>query len=387
MRVSIDKAQSIVAEHSKMGKNKMLPLEACLDRILAEEVIASISQPPFRRSAMDGYGVRREDWGQSVKEGTVPFKVIGEMDAGDPLLWEIGDHEAVRIMTGARVPDSVDMVIPQELSDMGEDYVRFHSIPFSDNIAPVGEDFKAGDVIAGKGQKADAFLLACAAASGITKLNVYESPRIAVISTGNELCPAGEQLMPGQIYDSSSIYLASRLKQLGCFVSGMAHAKDDPAIIAGEIEKAVSHADMVITTGGVSVGKKDCMEQAVQSLNGEILFHGIDIKPGMPTMFSLIHGVPVLSLSGNPYSAAAVFEWLFPFRSGIYTEGILQREYGKKRPMPRIVRGHYEYGRVELAPNQKNGVMQSGIGMNCLVLLPAGEEAVAAESRVLLLLL
>lgn len=387
MRISLEMAQKIVAEHSKIAETAVLPLESCLGGILAEDVMASMSQPPFRRSAMDGYAVRREECAQALRQGTMPFKVVGEIDAGDQAVWEIGSHEAVRIMTGARVPDSTDMVIPQERSDMGEDWVVFHSLPPTNNIAPVGEDFKAGDMIALKGQKADACLLACAAAAGITKLNVYESPRIGVISTGNELCPEGEPLRPGQIYDSSRIYLVSRLKQFGCGISGTAHGRDDPGEIAGKIEKAVSGADMVITTGGVSVGKRDYLEQAVRSLGGEILFHGIDIKPGMPTMFSMVCGVPVLSLSGNPYSAAAVFEWLFPFRSGIYTEGILHREYGKKRPMPRIVRGRYEHGRVDLAVNQKNGVMQSGIGMNCLALLPEGEEAVAAGTRVLLLLL
>lgn len=382
MRVSLEQARSLVAEHCRIPDHGMRPLEQCLGRILAEDVTAAMDQPPFPRSTMDGYGVRKKDCRQAPGKGIGPFQVLGEIDAGDQAVWEIGPCEAVRIMTGARVPDRVDLVIPQELSDMGEEQVMFHSLPAFDNIAPAGEDFKKGDVIAGKGRRADACLLACAAASGIWELDVYEKPRAALISTGDELCRGKGPLMPGQIYDSSSVYLDARLKQLGCHVSGMSHVGDDPKAIAGETEKGIFGTDLVITTGGVSVGKKDCMEEAVRSLGGEIVFHGIEIKPGMPTMFSLVGGVPVLSLSGNPYSAAAVFEWLFPFRSRISVEAVLKKEYARKRPMARIVRGRYEGGYVELAGNQKNGVMQAGIGMNCLVLLPAGDQAVAAGARV-----
>lgn len=387
MKVSLEKAEEIVRANTPVLDTERLPLMLCMGKILARDVAAAISQPPFRRSAMDGYAVRREDWGQDAVSRRLPFKVIGEIHAGCQSVPELGAYEAARIMTGGKVPDSAGVVIPQEQSDMGEDYVVFHGFSAADNIAPAGEDFKAGDVIAGKGRQVDACVLACAAASGITELDVYKSPRMAVIATGDELCPWGKPLGPGQIYDSGSVYLQARLEQFHCRVSCAEQVGDDLERIAGKIEGAVSDADMVITTGGVSVGKKDFVERAVRSLGGEILFHGICVKPGMPTMCSLVRGVSVLSLSGNPYSAAAVFEWLFPFRRKIHAEGILAREFTKRRPLPRIVRGRYRRCQVDIASNQGNGVMLPGIGANCLALLPAGEEAAAAGSRVEVLLL
>lgn len=387
MRVSLEKARKIIAEHSKILQSVVLPLEQCLDGILAEDIIATMNQPPFRRSAMDGYAVRKEDVRRSMEPGALPLKVICEIDAGDQRELRIGSYEAFRIMTGAKVPEGADMVIPQEKSDLGEDYVTFHSIPAADNIAPVGEDFKMGQVIAEKGQKVDSYLLSCAAASGIMELKISRRPNIVIISTGDELCLAGESLKPGQIYDSSLIYLSSRLNQFRCNVLGTEYVRDDLSAVIDMIQKWVLTADMVITTGGVSVGKKDFLEQAVSSLHGTILFHGIDIKPGMPTMFSLVCGVPVLSLSGNPYSATAIFEWLFPFRSKLYTEGSLKGNFKKKRPCPRIVRGFYDGFSVEPAIKQQNGVMQSGIGTNCLALFPAGEETLEEGRRVRVMLL
>lgn len=387
MRISLEQANIIVAKHTRIFETIILPLEQCLDGILAEDVVASMNQPPFRRSAMDGYAVRGEDIQHCQDFKTLPFKVICEIDAGDENIYHIGSNEAVRIMTGARVPDNADFVIPQEQSDMGEDYVTFSSIPSINNIAPVGEDFKVGEIIAKKGQTVDAYLLACAAACGLKELKIYQKPNIAIISTGDELCLPSEPLKPGKIYDSNIIYLSSRLKQFHCNISIIEHVGDDLKKIMVGILKAVSTADMVITTGGVSVGKKDFLEQAVSNLHGAILFHGIDIKPGMPTMFSLVHDVPVLSLSGNPYSASAIFEWLFPFRSKIYIEAFLKRDYEKKRPCPRIVRGIYDGFSVEVVPKQQNGVMQSGVGTNCLALFPPGEDGLTAKSKVKLILL
>lgn len=387
MRISLEQANEIVAKHTKIFETMILPLEQCLDGILAEDVIAIMNQPPFRRSAMDGYAVRGEDIQHCLDLKTLSFQVIGEIDAGDETIYHIGSKEAVRIMTGARVPDNADFVVPQEQSDMGENYVTFSSIPSINNIAPVGEDFKAGEIIAKKGQKVDAYLLACAAACGIKEMRICQRPRIAIISTGDELCLPDEPLKPSKIYDSNIVYLSSRLRQFHCNISSAEHIGDNLENIMEGIVRAVSTADMVITTGGVSVGKKDFLEQAVSNLHGAILFHGIDIKPGMPTMFSLVHDVPVLSLSGNPYSASAIFEWLFPFRSNIYIEACLKRDYKKKRPCPRIVRGIYDGFSVEAVPKQQNGVMQSGIGTNCLALFPAGEEILTAKSRVKLILL
>lgn len=384
---SLEKAQEIVKSNFVRKGLERLPLDKCIGKTLAEDVLATMSQPPFRRSAMDGYCIRKEEVISAEDVCRLEFKVTGEIDAGDTNDYKIKEKEALRIMTGAKLPQGANLVIRQEDAVCSNGMVKFKQISNRDNICPIGEDFKKGDVLAKKGQTVDAYVLSCVAASGFTHLNVYRPLGIALISTGDELRELGEALKEGQIYNSNVVYLAARLNQYDCEIVSKVYVKDSLNEIIQAIEEASQSADYIITTGGVSVGTKDFMEQALESLGAEIMFHGIDIKPGMPTMFSVIKETPVLSLSGNPYSASAVFELLFPLFAKLQVETVLCDEYKAVRYCPRIVRGYFNGYGVHIPENQKNGVIQTGVGTNCLVYLAQGKTPLAAKSKVMISLL
>lgn len=387
MIVTLKEAQKIIADNKKIYKTEKLPLNKCFGRILAEDVFATIHQPPFRRSAMDGYAIYKDDSMTLNQIKEYSFKVKGEIDAGDCHEYTLGKNEAYRIMTGAKLPEGANWVIRQEDSIEENHCVRFTQITKRDNICPIGEDFSKGDLLVNKNQKIDAYIISCVAASGIKELLVYKKPRVAIISTGDELCSIDKSLQSGQIYDSSSIYLSSKLKQIGCEVIFNELVKDNIDKIMEVINYCLKIADFIITTGGVSVGNKDYMEDIMIKEEAKILFHGIHVKPGMPTMFSMIDKIPILSLSGNPYSASCIFELLFPFINKIYINTVLKNSYEKKRPQLRVVRGYFNGSDVYIPDNQKNGVIKTGIGTNCLVFLPMGDMPMVSNSKVCIMLI
>lgn len=383
MIVTLKDAQTIVSDHIKIKNTEKLPLNQCFHRVTASNIYATIDQPPFRRSAMDGYAIYKEDTSLDKDHS---FQVKGEIDAGDHHEYYLNKDEAYRIMTGAKVPDGANWVVRQEDAIEVDNSVRFTQILKRDNICPIGEDFSKGDLLVNQGQKIDAYILSCLAASGINELMVYKKMRVAIISTGDELCSIDKVLHQGQIYDSSSVYLSSRFKQFGCDVVYNKLVKDDISDIIKVIDDCKGNADLIITTGGVSVGNKDYMEEVMLKQEANILFHGIEVKPGMPTMFSMIGTVPVLSLSGNPYSASCIFELLFP-SDKLYIHTVLKNSYKKKRPQLRVVRGSFNGSDVYIPNNQKNGVIKTGIGTNCLVFLPEGEMLMETGSKVCIMMI
>lgn len=188
MRITLEQAKELVF-YKKNLQTELCPLLESIGRRLAEPIYGTMSQPPFRRSAMDGYAVCRKD----IETG-ISYPVIGEIDAGDLKEYILGPGETIRIMTGARCPEKADLVIPQEMSDYGEQTVRFHKLPERDNICPVGEDFANGELLLEEGLRMDANAIACAAATGRQQVKVYLRPKVAVISTGTELHELGEPL-------------------------------------------------------------------------------------------------------------------------------------------------------------------------------------------------
>lgn len=381
MIISLEKARSITYTHIPATGTVVIPLSECLGRITAEDIYAPMDQPPFRRSCMDGYALCACD----AVPGTYP--VICEIDAGCTESYDLIPGQAVRIMTGARLPENASIVIPQEMTDYNETIVTIHSIPSRSNIAPIGEDFHKGELLIRKGTLLGSGAVASLAAAGITSVSVKKKLRTAVISTGDELIPIGSPLKPGQIYDANLVYVTSRLKELGCEVTKACHAGDSVEMIKKVIAEARLVSDYIITTGGVSVGNKDLLEQSVLEMGAEVLFHGISIKPGMPTMFSLLNGTPILSLSGNPFSAGSMLEYLFPIENVLYTNAVLEEAYTGKRMQTRIVRGFWNGDTIRLFTNQKNGTTRDSAMANCLAELPPGTEELPAGSLIRIKLL
>ena len=385
--LSIWEAIDQVCQHASLTETITLPVMDTLHYILAENVYTKINQPPFPRSAMDGYAIKASDSYGASFQHPVTLEVVGCQYAGDAYFRELKSGEALRIMTGAAIPKGADAVIRQEDSNYGQEQVELYAtVKPWENYCEIGEDFPEGDLLAEAGETVDAYLISAAVAAGIRELKLHRRVKAAVITTGDELQDPGTPLTEGKIYNSNLALFVTRLRQLGCEVKMAVAAGDQLPVIMNAMKTAAKDCDLIITTGGVSVGMKDLLPQAMEELGAEIIFHGISIKPGMPTMFSLYHKIPILSLSGNPYSAAAVFELivqpLLKEMTGRRKEvlkrvcGLSEDSFPKKTGCTRFLRGYYEEGRISFAKGQRNGQTKAGIGANCLICLEAGRKPV-----------
>lgn len=397
-KISLERAREIMVSQGKVLEAEKASVFEAFGRVLAEDIYAPMSQPPFARSAMDGFAVRSEDIKDACREKPVRLKLTDRVYAGMEAEKAVEPGETVQIMTGAMVPCGADCVIRQEDCSFREQEIDIYKECFpGENICPAGEDFQKGELLALKGRKIDAYLTAAVVAAGVKELLVYRKARVAVITTGDELKQPGEALKPGEIYDANQAYLSARLKELGCEVVSVCGALDKIENISEAVSEAVKRADLVLTIGGVSVGEKDLLPEVMEELGAEMLFHGISVKPGMPTMLSSLMGTPVLSLSGNPYSAAAVFELLVPS----FLEKLVGREnteltvrtaelandFLKESPVRRILRGYYDGNMVYVSEKQGNGQLKGGIGCNCLIDIPAGSREIRAGQCVKLFLM
>ena len=398
--LEVEQALETALRYCRVTEPETCPIGDCADRILAEDMRAAVNSPPFRRSAMDGFAVRSEDlWGASERRPVV-LTVRGCNDAGSPVIRHIGKGEAAQIMTGGVLPEEADTVVKQEIVELrGQDTAVF-SAPSKpgDCFSPIGEDLQEGEILAHAGETVDASALAAGAAAGLSMLSVRKQVRSAVICTGDELTLPGKPLGEGKIYGSSHLYLTTRLRQCGCADAKAYFAGDDASGIAKMIRRQIEKgAQLIVTTGGVSVGRKDYLPAVIDMIGGEILFHGIDIKPGMPSMLSKAGETLILSLSGNPYSCACIFELIGrPVIAAMLgkqcvRDKVLQipsaDSYNKRSQVRRILRGRFDGVCVHFSSRQRNGQMAAGIGCNCLIDIPAGNEGIREGDNVRVILL
>ena len=393
MRISLEQALNILMDHVTHGKTERKTLEDCLGLVLSEDVYALLDMPPFSRSAQDGYALCSKDSIGATGENPVKLKVTGKIYAGDHLDVQVRPGEAVRIMTGAMVPVGADCVLRQEDTDEGEDVVQIYKeVEPSCSICFKGEEYKKGQTLLHAGTKIDAAALAVASGNGIMELPVYRRVKAAVVSSGSEVVEPGTPLTPGKIYNTNTVYMKARLHQLGAQVMMSRTVGDELEIMEEALKEAANQAELVITTGGVSVGQKDLTEEALLSIGAEILFHGIAIKPGMPTLAAEKDGVLFIGLSGNPFSAAIPFEMfvreILSLKMGD-PDLKLRREaltavtgFSKNSRRRRFLRGKAEGKEVWLPDQQANGQMRSMVGCNCLIEIPAGSGPVKAGDKV-----
>jgi len=389
MRISLENALVMIQTGLCALPPVRLPLFAALGCITAEEVLAQLDQPPFPRSPYDGYALRASDSKNASRETPVGLSVIDQSYAGKPAEVAVGAGEAVRIMTGGVIPDGADCVIPQEATDEGEKQVKIYkALAPNENYCRQGEDFPRGASIIQKGIPVTSAVLGVAASAGCTELRVFPKPRVAIVSTGDELQALGMPLRKGQIYDANSALLYGRMTELGIPITECIHVCDELDELTHAIKKANDSSDIVICTGGVSVGQRDIVPAALEKLGAETVFHGIAIKPGMPAAFAILHGKPILALSGNPFAAAVTFEMLArcaisvlaanPRVEARVAEAFLAADFSRKRPVRRFQRGILSGGAVTIPGEQGNGQLRTMIGCNCLVDIPEGNNTLPA---------
>lgn len=284
-----------------------VPLEEALGRVLAEPVTSRVPVPAFANSAMDGYAVRWSD----VAAAPVTLRVLGDVPAGSAADPALSTGECVRIMTGAPVPTAADTIVPVELTDEGTETVRVHEAPprgRGAHVREAGEDVAAGEVVAPGGLTLTPSVLAAVAGAGRAEVLVRRRPVLALASTGDELVAPGGELARGQIYESNSSHLAATITTHGGVPRRLPAIRDDVTSFVAALDAVADDADLVVLTGGVSVGAYDVARIALDA-HAEATFRHVRIQPGKPQGWARWRGrTPVLALPGNPVSAALSFE-------------------------------------------------------------------------------
>lgn len=276
---------------------------------LAEDVHAEEALPAFANSAMDGYAVRARDIASADEDNPVEVDVVGEAAAGaNAAALQVGEGQAVRIMTGAPLPSGADAVVPVELTSGSGSRVAVHvAMGPGDNVRPVGDDVGRGQLLVTAGTRLGPAHIGLLTAVGAGVVRCFPTPRVVVISTGDELVGGQRDLGPGQIRDSNGPMLAAMVRQAGGVAYAVGPVRDDRGALVSAIEENLGHADMVILSGGVSAGAYDHVEDVVRQL-GDVAKFKVAMKPGMPQVVGRVRGVPVLGLPGNPVSAFVSFE-------------------------------------------------------------------------------
>lgn len=387
MSITLEEARALVLQHTPELEEESAPLTAAVGRLLTRDIRSTLPQPLFDRSALDGYAVVAADIVSATPETPVKLRVTDKLWAGMPARTGVGRGQAVRLMTGCMVPPGADAVIRQEDTDLGESTVRiFRPVEAGKNICYQGEEYGPDTLLLKKERRIDAASAAVAAGAGFTHLPVRRRVRAVILTTGDEVCQPGTVLPAGKIYDSNTAYLAARLHQLGVETVAALSRGDDLQALADDLRRYAGEADVLLTTGGVSVGEKDLLEQAAAAAGAKVIFHGIAMKPGMPTLFAVLGNARLLGLSGNPFSAAVPFELLLrPMLAKMTGDpdldlrpdtAVAAQGFGKASPARRFLRAFCRRGQAFPPEAQANGQMRSMIGCNCLIDVPAGSEAI-----------
>jgi molybdopterin molybdotransferase len=334
-------AGHLVVENTKRLPAAYVPLEDAQGLALAEDLKARFDSPPFDNSAVDGYALRSAD----AEEGRT-FEVVDEAPAGRPASKSVGEGEAIKIFTGGVIPEGSDAVVMVEnTSGWGEEFELKKAATAGQNIRRSGEDVREGDVILQADTEVGAPEIALAATQGYGELPVYRRPKVLALSTGTELVAPGErELSPGEIYDSNSFAIVAQAREAGAEARRISAASDEPEALREAVKEALESADVVVTSGGVSVGEKDLVKGTMTDLGVEQVFWGVKFKPGKPLFFGVRDDASVFGLPGNPVSAMVCFD--------LFVRPALMRMMGredKKRPRIRVYFDedmHNRFGRL-----------------------------------------
>lgn len=370
-------------KHSEKN-TELVELCAAEGMVCAKDIFSEMMVPPFPKSAMDGYAVKAEEVLEAAGDNPVRLKVLGELCAGDYVEYQHEPLSAVRVMTGAYVPEGFDAVIRQEDTDYGMDEVRiFKGVPAYGNYCKVGEDIKKGQLLVPAKTRLTPLHIGLLASVGCSKVEVVRPVTVAILSTGTELCTVGQKLTPGRIYNNIAYILQTAIQREGMKVVLVETCADEAELLEGKLRAAAGQAQIIITTGAVSVGKKDIIPEVTERLGARVLFRRANIQPGTPTMASSFEGRILLNLSGNPFAALANFEiYFWPLVAGmmnnksyepVVDKAVLDCEYNKVNRMRRMLRAHASGGKVTMPCGvHASSVIQNLVECNCFIDLEAG---------------
>jgi molybdopterin molybdotransferase len=335
--ISVAEAQRLVLERARRLDAERVPVERAAGRVLAEEARATVDLPPFPSSAMDGFAVRADDAQLGAR-----IPIVGRIAAGSPAALPLGAGEAVAISTGGAVPEGADSVVPLELVEETGDSIEVReAVDRGANVRERGSDVRAGDTVLEPGVRLGPAQIGALAAAGVHEAQCAKRPRVGILVTGSELRQPGEELSPGEIYESNGPLLATALQLAGAVPAQLGVVGDD----AGELERAMERAllgfDMLVTSGGASVGPHDLVRETQAGLRVEEIFWGVAVKPGKPVAFGVRRDHLVFNLPGNPVSVLVTFE--------LFVRPAVNALLGLPEPAPAFRHG------VLAAPVRRNG--------------------------------
>ena len=379
----------VLHEVGACTESESVPIRNAQGRVAAEPIRSATDLPPFAASAMDGYAFR---W----RPDTATFETTGESLAGHPFSGSVSESECVRIMTGAPLPADCDTVVVQEDCDRDGTAIRIREAPRQGaNVRPAGDDLRRGDVVVAAGKRLSPFDIGALAACGCATAPVRARPRVAVFSTGDELQQPGTTLEFGNIYDSNRFAVEALLSRLPVEVDNLGVLADDADAVAASLTAAAETADLVLTSGGVSVGDADHVKSTVEAL-GELGFWRLNLKPGKPLAFGRIGGAWFLGLPGNPVStlvtyllvARPVIEKLCgmqpsqPVTVGAELTEPIRHKPGREEYQRGIATGAGDDLRVRTTGAQGSNRMSTFAEANCLIRIPKGKGSLKSGERV-----
>ncbi len=311
--VTVNEANDIIMKNFIDYKFEIESIDilSSTDRVLADDIISNINVPEFNRSTVDGYSIVVEDSHGATESIPSMLSLVGEVRMGETPKVDISTGEALYTPTGGMLPDSATGVIMIENAELmdKETLLLYKPISKGENIIFKGDDIKKGDIALEKGTKINPEAIGVLASLGISKINVYKKPRFYIISTGDEIIDLDEELTMGKVRDINSYALYSLIEKLGCLVVGKTIVKDDYELLREELDKGTVLADIVLISGGSSVGARDFTHQVISSFQGKgVLVHGLAIKPGKPTIIGEGNGKLIIGLPGHPVSSIVVFK-------------------------------------------------------------------------------
>ncbi len=307
--VHLDEAKALALDSIAVATPVQIPLIMALGRFLAEPVRAPRALPNFDNSAMDGYALQACDTAGANRDRPARFRIIDTVYAGGLSQRSLGKGEAARIFTGAPVPLGADCVVRQEAArGEGDEVLVFVEAHRNSNIRQRGEELAEGDSVFRAGQHLDAYALGVLASLGLDSVAAWPRPRAAILTLGDELVPPGHAAPAHQVYNSNAVLLAALAVQAGAEVTVCKHATDREDAVRDAMEQLAPGADLLITSGGASVGDKDLAKRALRSLGAFIVLDGVAMKPGKPAGVAVLGGQPVAILPGNPGAAAVAFD-------------------------------------------------------------------------------
>jgi len=344
MRTPEEAIAEILRHVGPSGESEFVSLALAAGRVLAAEVVSDVDLPPFRKSAMDGYALRAAD----LSGGEARLEVVGEARAGHPFAGSVPAGACTSVMTGAEVPEGCDTVVIVERSEREGRFVRLRdAVRVGQNICNRGEDLTRGAVVARPGRRLTPTDLSVLAAVGRDPVPVFRRPRVAILTTGDELVRPDQRPARGQIREGNTYHLGALARRAGADARVLGLVPDEPALLAERFAAALGDSDVVVTTGGVSAGEYDLVAEAFERLGVREIFHGVAIKPGKPLWFGKRGRVLVFGLPGNPVSCLLDHE--------LFVRPALERLEGEvDAPVERLRLGRWRGAPPRANPRQQN---------------------------------